>query len=195
MPDDYQKLIQIQQRHLSSRAGRRTKIPELYASTKWSLQNHLCSRIVSSTQTTSHEMGRSLSLMEVGFFDTVEEIKQKLQSRRGWPAAAIQQQQQQEAKGREGEQEGAARAACDRGVAVRRAGRVEVAVCARAAVSALRAELEVEAGFPLPRDGGYFFIHRQSVMDEARSFEWHGVASGDEVVVFDGSVTRGPAYC
>jgi len=30
-------------------------------------------------------------------------------------------------------------------------------------------------------------------MDESRSFEWHGVASGDEVVVFDGSVTRNPA--
>lgn len=27
--------------------------------------------------------------MEVGFFDTVHDIKQKLQSRRGWPAAAV----------------------------------------------------------------------------------------------------------
>lgn len=76
--------------------------------------------------------------MEVGFFDTVQDIKQKLQGRKGWPAA----------------------------------------------------------GFPLPRDGAFFFIHRQGVMDESRSFEWHGVAAGDEVVVFDGSVTRGggPAY-
>ncbi|GJN33653.1 hypothetical protein PR202_gb22274 [Eleusine coracana subsp. coracana] len=171
--------------------------------------------------------GEEPLLMEVGFFDTVEEIKQKLQSRRGWPAAAMsllhngdvldggggierygivegsvihvtlrdrQQQQQQEAKGRKASKRGRHEL---RVTVVSRcgAGRVEVAVCARAAVSALRAELEVEAGFPLPRDGGYFFIHRQSVMDEARSFEWHGVATGDEVVVFDGSVTRGPAYC
>uniref|UniRef100_A0A0D3H861 Ubiquitin-like domain-containing protein n=1 Tax=Oryza barthii TaxID=65489 RepID=A0A0D3H861_9ORYZ len=79
--------------------------------------------------------------MEVGFFDTVHDIKQKLQSRRGWPAAALE-----------------------------------------------------ERAFPLPRDGAYFFIHRQSVMDESRSFEWHGVAAGDEVVVFEGSVTRPPTY-
>jgi hypothetical protein len=59
------------------------------------------------------------------------------------------------------------------------AGRVEVAVSARRGVGT---------------EGGYFFIHRQSMMDEARSFEWQGVASGDEVVIFDGSVTRGPAY-
>ncbi|KAK3130360.1 hypothetical protein QOZ80_6BG0492510 [Eleusine coracana subsp. coracana] len=174
--------------------------------------------------------GEEPLLMEVGFFDTVEDIKQKLQSRRGWPAATMsllhngdvlddvggierfgivegsvihvmlhdrqQQQQQQE------EEEAKVRKASKRGrhelcvTVVSRcgAGRVEVVVCARAAVSALRAELELEAGFPLPRDGGYFFIHRQSVMDEARSFEWHGVATGDEVVVFDGSVIRGPTY-
>ena len=27
--------------------------------------------------------------MEVGFFDTVQDIKEKLQSRRGWPAAVM----------------------------------------------------------------------------------------------------------
>jgi hypothetical protein len=57
-----------------------------------------------------------------------------------------------------------------------------------------RASSSGSGGFPLPREGGYFFIHGQSVMDEARSFEWHGVAAGDEVVVFPGSVTRGPAH-
>ena len=182
--------------------------------------------------------------MEVGFFDTVQDIKEKLQSRRGWPAAAMSllhngaaladdgggierhgivegsvihvslaldgppRQQTRRAKRsrpasrRRGDEEGAAAAAPPLRVTVVSrcgAGRVEVAVAARAAVSALRAELELErargaGGFPLPVDGAYFFIHRQSVMDEARSFEWHGVAAGDEVVVFDGSVTRAPAY-
>ncbi|RLM84623.1 uncharacterized protein C2845_PM04G19460 [Panicum miliaceum] len=179
--------------------------------------------------------------MEVGFFDTVQDIKEKLQSRRGWPAAAIsllhngdvladdvdggggierhgivegsvihvalvpdgpRLQPQRVKRSRPASkwrgEEGAARAPLLRVTVVSRcgAGRVEVAVAARAAVSALRAELERArgAGFPLPGDGAYFFIHRQSVMDEARSFEWHGVATGDEIVVFDGSVTRAPAY-
>lgn len=176
--------------------------------------------------------------MEVGFFDTVQDIKEKLQTRRGWPAAAMSllhngdvladdvdcvverhgivegsvihvallngqhQQQQQQAKrnraARKVRGEEAAPAPL-RVTVVSRCGegRVEVAMAARSAVAALRAELERRArgaGFPLPRDGAYFFIHRQSVMDEARSFEWHGVATGDEVVVFDGSVTRAPAY-
>ncbi|KAL5201434.1 hypothetical protein ABZP36_035788 [Zizania latifolia] len=167
--------------------------------------------------------------MEVGFFDTVHDIKQKLQSCKGWPAAALslfhngdvladvgagagaerygivegsvihvelagrQQQEKSRSKRRDG---GGGSAALLRMNVVSRCGRgrAQVAVCARRAVSALRRELEerarVGAGFPLPRDGAYFFIHRQSVMDEARSFEWHGVAAGDEVVVFEGSVTR-----
>ncbi|CAL5073713.1 unnamed protein product [Urochloa decumbens] len=167
--------------------------------------------------------------MEVGFFDTVRDIKEKLQSRRGWPAAAmsllhngdeladgddvhggggivegsvihvsliVDGPRQQARRKRAGKTRGEEGGAPLRVTVVSRcgAGRVEVAVAARAAVSALRAELERAGGFPLPAGGGYFFIHRQSVMDEARSFEWHGVAAGDEVVVFDGSVTRGPAY-
>ncbi|XP_062198910.1 uncharacterized protein LOC133901570 [Phragmites australis] len=169
--------------------------------------------------------------MEVGFFDTVEDIKRKLQSCRGWPAAAMflvhngnvlaeaggdggsgterygivegsvihvvldgrLQNKKEEKSKRRGEGSPTLRVTV---VSRCGAGRVEVAVGARAAVSALRAELERargEDGFPLPRDGAYFFIHRQNVMDEARSFEWHGVATGDEVVVFDGSVTRAPA--
>ncbi|KAG8057154.1 hypothetical protein GUJ93_ZPchr0002g25894 [Zizania palustris] len=166
--------------------------------------------------------------MEVGFFDTVHDIKQKLQSCKGWPAAALSLfhngdvladvgagagagaerygivegsvihvelagRQQEKSRSKRRDDGGAALlrvnvvSRCGRG-------RAEVAVCARRAVSALRRELEERAlagaGFPLPRDGAYFFIHRQSVMDEARSFEWHGVAAGDEVVVFEGSVTR-----
>ncbi|OEL37377.1 hypothetical protein BAE44_0001607 [Dichanthelium oligosanthes] len=177
--------------------------------------------------------------MEVGFFDTVRDIKEKLQSRRGWPAAAMsllhngdvladdvddgdgierhgivegsvihvalaldgpreprQVKRNRPASKRRGE-EGAPPPPLRVTVVSRcGAGRVEVAVAARAAVSALRAELERArgAGFPLPGGGAYFFIHRQSVMDEARSFEWHGVATGDEIVVFDGSVTRASSY-
>lgn len=187
--------------------------------------------------------GEEAFKMEVGYFDTVQDVKEKLQSRRGWPAAAMsllhnggvlddddvdggggggsgierhgvvegsvihvallvdgQHQQHskrtEEKRKRRGE---AAPAPPLRVTVVSRCGegRVEMAVGARAAVSVLRAELELErarggagARFPLPRDGAYFFIHGQSVMDESRSFEWHGVATGDEVVVFDGSVTR-----
>ncbi|KAL6656227.1 hypothetical protein ACP70R_007053 [Stipagrostis hirtigluma subsp. patula] len=178
--------------------------------------------------------GEAPFTMEVGFFDTVEDIKQKLQGRRGWPAAAMsllhngdvladvdgggierygivegsvihvalrhdrqQQQQRQKATSKRRRDDGGAPPLRVTVVSRCGAGRVEVAVGARAAVSALREHLERRRGagsFPLPRDGAYFFIHRQSVMDEARSFEWHGVATGDEVVVFDGSVTRAPAY-
>lgn len=179
--------------------------------------------------------GEEAFKMEVGYFDTVQDVKEKLQSRRGWPAAAttllhngavledvdgggggierhgvvegsvihvalldgqhLQQPQDKRTEKRRGE--GPApplRVIVVSGCAE---GRVEMAVGARAAVSVLRAELERARGagarFPLPRDGAYFFIHEQSVMDESRSFEWHGVAAGDEIVVFNGSVVRNPA--
>jgi hypothetical protein len=184
--------------------------------------------------------------MEVGFFDTVRDIKQKLQGRKGWLATSMSLSHDGHAlvddvddeshgfTGRYGLVEGSVvHVALDDddtlrarrlkesrmpsvktrrdGVAppapplrltvVSRCGarRLEVAVRASGTVSALRVYLERASssgsgGFPLPREGGYFFIHGQSVMDEARSFEWHGVAAGDEVVVFPGSVTRGPAY-
>ncbi|CAM0951936.1 unnamed protein product [Alopecurus aequalis] len=180
--------------------------------------------------------------MEVGFFDTVQDIKQKLQGHKGWPAATLtlshdghaladvdvdggtgvterygvvegsvihvvlvdnemRRQQKQKSKSRrpgKTKRDGVVKLPLKVTVVSRcGAGRLEVAVDTRVAVSALRGELERASSggsFPLPRDGGYFFIHGQSVMDEARSFEWHGVAAGDEVVVFPGSVTRGPAY-
>ncbi|KAK9112379.1 hypothetical protein Scep_019898 [Stephania cephalantha] len=43
--------------------------------------------------------------------------------------------------------------------------------------------------FPLPRDG-YFFIHRQEVMEEDQSFYWHGVKQGDAIEVFPGFLTE-----
>ncbi|XP_040383561.1 uncharacterized protein LOC102700650 [Oryza brachyantha] len=161
--------------------------------------------------------------MEVGFFDTVGDIKQRLQSYRGWPAAGMSLFHNgdllEDAGGsaacaqRYGIVEGSvihvvvefAAAAGNKGSCggalrlrvnvVSRCGhwRAEIAVSARDEVSALREQLE-ERVFPLPLDGAYFFIHRQSVMDEGRSFEWHGVETGDEVVVFEGTVTRSPAY-
>ncbi|CAD6218768.1 unnamed protein product [Miscanthus lutarioriparius] len=182
--------------------------------------------------------GEEAFKMEVGYFDTVQDVKEKLQSRRGWPAAATSllhnggvlkddvdgggsgierhgvvegsviyvalldgqhQHPQQNKRTEKRKRRGEAAPPPLRVTVVSRCGegRVEMAVGARAAVSVLRAELERARGagarFPLPRDGAYFFIHGQSVMDESRSFEWHGVASGDEVVVFDGSVTRNPA--
>ncbi|XP_062193796.1 uncharacterized protein LOC133897187 [Phragmites australis] len=146
--------------------------------------------------------------MEVGFFDTVQDMKQKLQSCRGWRASTMSllhnanvlaevdgdgdsgterygivegsvihvvlldsQQRQQKRKGpNKGRDEGAPPLRVTV-VSWCGAGRVEVPVGARAAVSALREELERARGaasgnrFPLPRDGAYFFIHRQSVMD------------------------------
>ncbi|CAA7409070.1 unnamed protein product [Spirodela intermedia] len=42
----------------------------------------------------------------------------------------------------------------------------------------------------LPAEG-YFFIYRQNVMDEDRSFRWHDVRHGDTIEIFNGSVTSG----
>uniref|UniRef100_J3MYJ6 Ubiquitin-like domain-containing protein n=1 Tax=Oryza brachyantha TaxID=4533 RepID=J3MYJ6_ORYBR len=140
--------------------------------------------------------------MEVGFFDTVGDIKQRLQSYRGWPAAGMSLFHNGDLLEDAGGSAACAQREGGRGRALRlrvnvvsRCGhwRAEIAVSARDEVSALREQLE-ERVFPLPLDGAYFFIHRQSVMDEGRSFEWHGVETGDEVVVFEGTVTRSPAY-
>ncbi|KAK9109550.1 hypothetical protein Sjap_017610 [Stephania japonica] len=43
--------------------------------------------------------------------------------------------------------------------------------------------------FPLPSEG-YFFIHRQEVMEEDQSFYWHGVKQGDVIEVFPGFLTE-----
>ncbi|XP_042501007.1 ubiquitin-NEDD8-like protein RUB2 [Macadamia integrifolia] len=37
----------------------------------------------------------------------------------------------------------------------------------------------------------YFFIYKQNVMDEDRSFRWHEVRQGDTIEIFIGSVTGG----
>lgn len=61
-------------------------------------------------------------------------------------------------------------------------------------VGELRRELQrlqqVMNNFTLPPEG-YFFIYRQNVMDEDRSFRWHHVGQGDTIEIFNGSVTGG----
>ncbi|KAL2233966.1 ubiquitin-NEDD8-like protein RUB2 [Sesamum indicum] len=42
----------------------------------------------------------------------------------------------------------------------------------------------------LPQEG-YFFIYKQNVMDDDRSFRWHHVCQGDTIEIFGGSVSGG----
>ncbi|XP_019182487.1 PREDICTED: ubiquitin-like protein-NEDD8-like protein RUB3 [Ipomoea nil] len=60
-------------------------------------------------------------------------------------------------------------------------------------VRELRKELERlkdQWQLELPEDG-YFFIYKQNVMDDDRSFRWHNVGQGDTIDIFNGSVTGG----
>ncbi|KAL5206478.1 hypothetical protein ABZP36_034687 [Zizania latifolia] len=60
------------------------------------------------------------------------------------------------------------------------------------AVKELRAELGAGAAkLPLPKDGGYFFIYKQNVMEEDRTLRWHDVKNGDTIEIFNGQVTGG----
>ncbi|EEE51981.1 hypothetical protein OsJ_33659 [Oryza sativa Japonica Group] len=60
------------------------------------------------------------------------------------------------------------------------------------AVKDLRAELGgAAAHLPLPKDGGYFFIYKQNVMEEDRTLRWHDVKNGDTIEIFNGRVTGG----
>ncbi|XP_034927059.1 ubiquitin domain-containing protein 7SL RNA1-like [Populus alba] len=51
-------------------------------------------------------------------------------------------------------------------------------------------DLQQEYQFLLPQEG-YFFIHKQNVMDDDRSFRWHQVKQGDTIDIFNGTVTNG----
>lgn len=51
-------------------------------------------------------------------------------------------------------------------------------------------KLQEKLQFTLPQEG-YFFIYKQNVMDDDRSFRWHHVGQGDTIEVFNGSVTGG----
>lgn len=71
--------------------------------------------------------------------------------------------------------------------------RIPVEVNASDNVSELRKELQKlhqRYHFHLPQDG-YFFIYKQNVMDDDRSFRWHHVGQGDTIEIFNGSVTGG----
>ncbi|XP_052197687.1 ubiquitin domain-containing protein 7SL RNA1-like [Diospyros lotus] len=71
--------------------------------------------------------------------------------------------------------------------------KIAVEVNASDNVGELRKELQKlsqRLNFHLPSDG-YFFIYKQNVMDEDRSFRWHHVGQGDTLEIFSGSVTGG----
>ncbi|OIT38634.1 hypothetical protein A4A49_65538, partial [Nicotiana attenuata] len=58
-------------------------------------------------------------------------------------------------------------------------------------VGHLRKELQIlnqKLELDLPKEG-YFFIYKQNVMDDDRSFRWHHVSQGDTIEIFNGSVT------
>ncbi|KAL3838732.1 hypothetical protein ACJIZ3_023323 [Penstemon smallii] len=60
-------------------------------------------------------------------------------------------------------------------------------------VGELRKKLEImkeQLQFDLPQEG-YFFIYKQNVMDDDRSFKWHHVGQGDTIEIFSGSVSGG----
>lgn len=50
--------------------------------------------------------------------------------------------------------------------------------------------LEEEMELDLPKEG-YFFIYKQNVMDDDKSFRWHQVGKGDTIEIFSGSVSGG----
>ncbi|EOA19703.1 hypothetical protein CARUB_v10003551mg [Capsella rubella] len=71
--------------------------------------------------------------------------------------------------------------------------KIPVEVNAGDNVGELRKELaKVQQRFQLslPQDG-YFFIYKQNVMDDDRSFRWHRVDHGDTIEIFNGSVSGG----
>ncbi|XP_073274954.1 ubiquitin domain-containing protein 7SL RNA1-like [Primulina huaijiensis] len=51
-------------------------------------------------------------------------------------------------------------------------------------------KLDKEMQLDLPKDG-YFFIYKQNVMDDDKSFRWHHVGQGDTIETFSGSVSGG----
>ncbi|EOY28608.1 hypothetical protein QUC31_013115 [Theobroma cacao] len=71
--------------------------------------------------------------------------------------------------------------------------KIPVEVNASDNVAELRKELQKlqqRLQFHLPQEG-YFFIYKQNVMDDDRSFRWHHVGQGDTIEIFNGSVTGG----
>ncbi|CAA0825715.1 Ubiquitin-like superfamily protein [Striga hermonthica] len=67
--------------------------------------------------------------------------------------------------------------------------RVPVEVGSTDSVGELRRKLE-KMRVDLPPEG-YFFIYKQNVMEDDRSFRWHQVGPGDAIEIFGGSVSAG----
>ncbi|KAL6214431.1 hypothetical protein ACLB2K_013865 [Fragaria x ananassa] len=71
--------------------------------------------------------------------------------------------------------------------------KIPVEVNASDNVGELRKEvqkLHQRLHFHLPQES-YFFIYKQNVMDDDKSFRWHHVGQGDTIEIFNGSVTGG----
>ncbi|XP_022930090.1 biquitin domain-containing protein 7SL RNA1-like [Cucurbita moschata] len=51
-------------------------------------------------------------------------------------------------------------------------------------------KLQQRLHFHLPPED-FFFIYDRDVMDEDRSFHWHGVAHGDTIEIFNSNVSGG----
>ncbi|XP_004293259.1 PREDICTED: uncharacterized protein LOC101308937 [Fragaria vesca subsp. vesca] len=71
--------------------------------------------------------------------------------------------------------------------------KIPVEVNASDNVGELRKELQKlhqRLHFHLPQES-YFFIYKQNVMDDDKSFRWHHVGQGDSIEIFNGSVTGG----
>ncbi|XP_066374276.1 polyubiquitin-like [Miscanthus floridulus] len=66
---------------------------------------------------------------------------------------------------------------------------VALEVGAMDVVRELRKEVE-RLRLPV-RDGGYFFVYKQNVMDEDRTLRWHEIKNGDTIEIFNGTVTGG----
>ncbi|KAK7391027.1 hypothetical protein VNO78_19312 [Psophocarpus tetragonolobus] len=66
--------------------------------------------------------------------------------------------------------------------------KIEIEVNAEDSVEVLREKLEQvhrRVRFRLPTNGRYFFVHKQSPMDERKSFRCHNVRNGDTIATFD----------
>ncbi|XP_058072338.1 polyubiquitin-like [Magnolia sinica] len=71
--------------------------------------------------------------------------------------------------------------------------KIPVEVSASDNVGELKKELQRlhhQLHFHLPQEG-YFFIYKQNVMEDERTFRWHDVRQGDTIEIFNGSVTGG----
>lgn len=145
--------------------------------------------------------------IEVGLADTVLEIKQKIQNQRGVPVSEqtlifnnvvledqsdVYSELAQEARLTLVITPNVEASKMKIKVVTQRGAKMNIHVNGLNTLRELREKLDTIRTFPLPRDG-YFFIHKQQVMDEDHTFRWHLVNDGDIIEVFPGKVTDAPA--